>query len=416
MIIAFSGVSGAGKSSLMERVNSLDLFGKEDVCVKEEDRFFFVDLAKNLLGEGIFSNYKDHKFYESSGRKSIWNIMFTVFSSVLYPIAIYVDYLWDYVYYELLYSKKVLFRDRYIYDYSITLDEVLGIRSRVFRFLFENFPRPYLLFYIKVGEKTAISRNKNKDAGMTVSEDAFQKKLVRAYDRFFDDGRFVVISGEMKIQKAVKIAEKYLLNKAKLLNIHTLSISGLDGSGKSTLARGLDDYCRQIGRRVKIVHFYHDNLVYKVLKFLGIVKVVIDDEQMRKNRARASVIREKGKPFLWALATFIDSSLQSLVAKLAWPRSLIIYDRYLYDYYVSFEFLDIWWREFFWSFIFQVDKAFLMAIDADKAYDRKPENIREFFIEGERKYKIMAKKWDLEVIRVGEKEKEEILEEVLSKI
>jgi len=417
MIIAFSGVSGAGKTSIINGIIRAEVFAGRDLKVKGEDQFFLVGLAKKILGERMFTTYKREKFYgEKQTEGNLGAAVFRFAAGLIYPLVVYLDYCGDYLYYEVVYPKKILLKDRYIYDYLVTMKEVIGMNSWLYHWLYRMFPRPSLHFYVRVGVKTAIMRNKNKIKGMITQSDEFHQRVVLSYDDFFHKEKFLVIDGGAKVGGAVEQVAKHILVRAKIMKMKTVAVCGLDGSGKSTLVESLAEYCKKLNVSCRVVHFYHDNLLFKLLKKVGIVKIQWNEATRVKSIAAAKINREKGKSLMWAIVTFLDSYVQYLVMIITRRRGLIIFDRYFYDYLVSFPYLGIGGVKWFGRLIPKVDRGYLLAIHGEKAFARKPENLLVFFEEGEKKYLEVAKEYGLEIIDVSGKSRKSVLYEVINKL
>lgn len=412
MIIAFSGVSGSGKTTLINKLKKTQVFKGYIVYFKEEDQFVGMNLIKKILGENVFNEYKKEKFYKKKTDQFQTKI-FGFISGFFYPLLVYFDFFCDYFYYEILFHDKILVRDRYIYDYWVTNNKILGYRNVLFNFLFESFPRPFLLFYVQISISEAIRRNKNKLSNMITISDSFHKNVVNGYEIIYIKKKIIRLNGEDKIENIFAAVTNNIKTKIKFTKIKTISISGLDGSGKSTLSKNLKNYLEKLGYKVKIVHFYHENIIYKVIKRTGLLDRKLNNWTYDKSRKKSIEIKKKGKSFVWAFMSYVDSYVQYVIYRLVYFNQVIVFDRFFYDYVVSFRYLKINRSEFLFNFIPKIDEKFLLNVSPTVAYKRKPENVFNFFDTSAREYLRMAKIYNLKIINAGHKKESNLLTELL---
>lgn len=403
MILSFCGPSGSGKSTLLKEVKKNAFFSDKKIYFRKEDDFIFIHLGKLLFGNKIFSDYKRVKFFEKkfSTRLSLFSILVTIF----YPLLIYIEFLYEYLYYEIFFNRKILLRDRYIYDYLVTIKDILGIQNPLVESSFKAFPKPSLLFYVKIDRETALQRNKNNVSNKITAKQSFHTHILNSYDQIAKTKKILVLDNTKPLQESIKDMNRHINNWIKLSLIKTVAIIGLDGSGKSTLSVSLKEYLDQLNIDSAIVHFYHDNLLYKFLKILGF----FSDSQNTTQKT----IPSRSKPAIWGFLTWIDSYIQYAYARTRYNRRLIIFDRYFYDYLVSFKFLNIKGISILRKTIPSPTIAIWVACEPQTALRRKPENSLDFFVSGYESYKEIAKKYKMNIVDSTAGNWEEIFEQVL---
>ncbi|MBL7036438.1 hypothetical protein ISR94_01130 [Candidatus Microgenomates bacterium] len=401
MIIAFSGCSGSGKTTLIRKSLKHSVLKNKKLSVKKEDSFLFLKAAKLLLGKKHVSQYVEDK----KVRKSTNN-----YYAFFYSLFIYIEFLIEYIFYQKIFKNKIIIRDRYVVDYLVTIRKNLELDSKFINFLYINFPKPTLSFFVDANEKDIIRRNKNyKSEGWTSSPQKFLKGVVDEYKKLTKKG-YIYVAGLSQSVFYIRLALK--LNKVK-----TISFSGVDGTGKTTLVKNFSDLLEKMNIKTKVVHFYHDNVIFKFLKKVKIIKPpVLDDNYYKKTRENTKKVKKKGKNFIWALAHFTDSYIQYLVSLLFRGNRILLLDRYLYDYLVSFKYLNISGSSIFGNLISSPDIGVVVSISPKVAEKRKPENTIDFFEFCDKKYKHLAKKYNLLLLDANGKNEKDLTESLVKKI
>ena len=416
MIIAFSGCSGSGKTTFIGQIKDWDYFKGKKVVIKDEDSFLSIRLLKRVLGEKPFSEYKKDKMYEHDRGKQSTGL-FTYVADFFYPVVVYLEYLLDYFIYELINKDVILLKDRYIYDYLVTFEHNIRTAGRFTRFFYLRFPRPYLMFYIKISPDTALDRNKNEVEGKITIKPEFHEAVIRSYNNIAVYRNLLVIENDENLEISVHTVKNHILNKAKLSRTGRIVITGLDGSGKTTLAKEFTNYLTMLNIPWKIAHFYHDNILYKFLKYIGYYDTDEPEEVIfERSRAHNVRVKAKGKSFIWGVLHFTDSLVQFVFFNIFYGRRLIIYDRYFYDFLVSFAFLRVPHIDLFEKIIPPVKNKFLLVCSPEIMYNRKPETTLEFAAENYHIYLEVAKRFNLIKIDSGEKSTPLILSEIIERI
>lgn len=415
MIIAFFGTSGSGKTTAINHLKDWDYFKGKKVVIKSEDDFIILNFLKSLIGNKQFNEYKEQKFFDRKPN-SLTSIFFSWIVYWFYPIVIYIESLSIYLVYSTIWKNRILLSDRYIYDYLVTLEEVLNIKNPVTRFLMSNFPKPYLSIYLKISKATSLSRNKNNIKGKITTNVNLHERILKRYDKLSKNSGIVTVSSNKEINATVKEIRDYIGAKDKLICIKSLSISGMDGSGKTTACNNLNVLCKQLSIRSKVVHFYHLPILYKLLHLFG-YKSTNPNNQLIINSADEHVTSSTKRSFVWALLTFLDSYIQYIFARVVNFNSLIIFDRYFYDYLVSFEYRKVSVVRLFVNFIPRPDIPRLFIIKPEEAFGRKTDNLsKDYFQKMYFLYKKVADEQNLDVLYIGNKDEKTIISEVIKSI
>lgn len=416
MIISFSGTSGSGKSTIIAEIKKSGVFSGKKVIVKEEDSFVSIKLLKSIMGDNIFSKYKEEKFFKRSYNDIPYRF-FSALSYFFYPLVVYIEFLIDYIKFQLLFKNTILITDRYIYDYEVSFKNVFGINNRVVKWFYNHPPKPYLSFLIEVDITTALKRNKNNIPGKITASRLFHENILSHYRKIAKQHNLLVIDSNNSLKDAVKHISAHIINKGKLLNAGNIAICGLDGTGKTTTANMLAKYATSLSIKSTVVHFYHENLLFKLLLLLGFLRIDEPrDLQYRKRREHSARERLKTTPFILAFLRFFDSYMQHLFSQLVNRGKLVIFDRYFYDYLVSFEYLNIRWRSFFSKFIPPSEHKFLLESLPLTSYERKPESVKEFFVECHQIYLNMAKEQGITIIKTDNKNPDYVMKELIESI
>lgn len=416
MIISFSGTSGSGKSTIIAEIKKKFYFKGKKVIVREEDSFFAIKLFKYLLGDNIFYKYKEEKYFKKKYDGTMYKL-FSTFCYIFYPIIVYLEYLGDYIRYQFLSTGTVLILDRYMFDYAVTFKNALGIDNKFVEWFYNHPMRPYLSFLIDINLTTALKRNKNNIPGKITSESLFHENVLSNYQKIAKKHNLLVIENNGNLKDAVEQISTYIFNKEKLLKAKKITISGLDGVGKTTVANLLAKYASSLNIKYSIVHFYHENLLFKLLVFIGYYRTdKSKDFLYKRSRDRSEIERLNQTPFILALLRFLDSYVQYLFSISLNRSKLIIFDRYFYDYLVSFEYLNIEPRSFYSKLIPPIKNKFLFESSPMTSYERKPESVQEFFVECHEIYLKVAKEQNIKIIKTENKKPEDILQELIGEL
>ena len=417
MIISFSGSSGAGKSTIIAQILKSGIFKDKKVTVREEDSFVIIKLLKHVLGENIFSRYKEEWYFKKRYNDFFYKV-FSVFSYIFYPVVVYLAFLVVYIKYGILFKKTVLIIDKFIYDHEVNFKTLIGVNNKFVDWLYNHFPRPYLSFLIDINLTNAVLiRNKHNIPGKITANKSFHKNVLTHFLKIAKKHNILLIDNNGDLKDTIKNINRHIINKEKFLNAKRIAICGLDGAGKTTIANMLAKYADSLNIKCKIVHFIHNNLLYKLLLSVGYYRFDgpknLLFKMKREHSAREMV---KKTPFIMAFLRFFDSYVQYLFYTIVDRNKLIIFDRYFYDYLVSFEYLNIKNRSFFSKLIPDIENKFLLQSQPMTYYRRKPERVKAFFIECHNIYLKVAKKQNIKVIDTEKKDPDSAFQEIMESI
>lgn len=146
-----------------------------------------------------------------------------------------------------------------------------------------------------------------------------------------------------------------------------IALIGNDGSGKTTISKELARLFSDIGFKVHYKHEYD----YAILKFLFKAG---GKQRIEKARQEMLVDKKKSKKFrIWPFLVWFDTFLQHVYYSLFKRNSIIILDRYPYDHYISFGYLDALTKFSEWLYLHfpKPDLVVLLWVEPEIAYERK---------------------------------------------
>lgn len=154
MIIAFMGIDGSGKTTLSKALYDKLKQQGIDVLYKEEFKYFLLKYIFNLFGSRRVELLRK-KFLEE--RRPLFYFR-------IWPFLIFLDFFVEWVYIRLFERKKIIIKDRYIYDFQVGW-EWLGYSNRFVKWLYLHFPKPDIIFICDVDPDFACKRKGINDKG-----------------------------------------------------------------------------------------------------------------------------------------------------------------------------------------------------------------------------------------------------------
>jgi thymidylate kinase len=151
-----------------------------------------------------------------------------------------------------------------------------------------------------------------------------------------------------------------------------IAFMGNDGSGKTTLAKEICKFFQELGFDTFYKHEYEYVLLKQFFKLIG-------EKHLEKSRKEMIVEKKKfWKYRIWPILVWIDVYLQFLYFKVFNRRTIILLDRYIYDHYMSFEYLGYLSRFTTWLYRHfpKPDIPLLFWVEPEVAYKRKKDTHR----------------------------------------
>ncbi|MEM5867355.1 MAG: nucleotidyltransferase family protein [Candidatus Aenigmatarchaeota archaeon] len=194
-----------------------------------------------------------------------------------------------------------------------------------------------------------------------------------------------------------------------------IAFMGIDGSGKTTLARRFRERLRVLGLDVQYKAEFDYFLLGRFFQLFG---------KERVSKARMLFLTKKGenqKPSyfkVWPYLVWLDLFLEWLWNKLFKRNSVVIMDRYAYDFLMSWEWLGYandYIRWLYYHFP-RPDVAFILDVSPTTAYLRKKESHiypLHFYEVQKKRYLNLAKALGIRIINT-EKAVDECLSEVFA--
>lgn len=147
-----------------------------------------------------------------------------------------------------------------------------------------------------------------------------------------------------------------------------ISFSGNDGTGKSTLVKALYHFLKEKGKKVECRAFFEHFLLEPIFNLFSSQKATGYRSNFNSLTERRSILHR-----LWPFIICLESSLTVAYFKIFKRNKIIIFDRYFYDYLVSYEILGLKSRvlDFLSRLIPHPDVVFILDVDFDTARERK---------------------------------------------
>jgi thymidylate kinase len=384
MIIAFSGFNSTGKSTLIKEISQLDILKDKDYRIKEEFNFLTNRIIYKIFNNNDLNNYKNERIIKKEN-KSNNNLIKLL--SYLYPLFIYFELIIEYFYYERFFKRKILLRDRYAFDYLIGFRQ-MNLSNFFFEYLFKNFPKPLFLAYLSTSKKDTKKRMKKKGF---VFPESYIIKMKEIYDDFYNKSPIIKINTSKDKNTIINNLKNKIGLRIKLICIKNIFVCGLDGSGKSTIINEFGKFLENNKIKYKIIHFYYNPIILKIIKLIKKRKSV--ETFYKKSISHELKVKSKTKSNFWAYLVLFDSYIQYYWGLIMYRRKLIIFDRFFYDYLVSFKFLGINIEKI--KNLIPKNKTFILFLAKPEIlYKRKPEHTLDFFKKNYKEYKNVGKSYN----------------------
>lgn len=406
MIILFIGNNSSGKTTISKKIESYFIENKKATILIKEYDYFLLKYVKILFG--------DRKLKQSQNFFPCKNKI-TLTKRIL-PYLIWIDLILEYLYYKIFHKNKIVIKDRSAYDFLMTWKE-LNLSNKYIEYLYKNFPKPDLLFYIYVKPDIALERRSVQKRYRNDYDLDFYKDKTKMYYDFCRKNNILIINNNTSVDKAYSEIIYYIELRKKMLKTKTIAISGLDGSGKTTTINNFSELLNKLNIKHRTVHFYYVYIPLKILSFLKINKREDEGDKYKNSINNEIESLKKGKSKRWMWFVITDALIQYYYVKIISFNKVVIFDRFFYDYLISFDFLNVKYSKKLLLKIFpKVDKYFLQIADYEILRKRKPEHTIEFFKQCYGKYNNLAKEQNMIILDSTKNNEEKILKKLLDRI
>lgn len=171
---------------------------------------------------------------------------------------------------------------------------------------------------------------------------------------------------------------------------------GNNGVGKTSIARSLQKRLSQDGWGEVI---YHPGCQYLILDKIMNLFFLKKREQKRNEFCQG---KKRFLFLLWPFLVYIDSLISYFLFRILSRKKIFIFDRYFYDWIVTFEYLGYSTKLLRWLFCSLPipDVVFLIDVSAKVACERKENNFRnlEYYQKRRRIYLEIAERLKIPVI------------------
>jgi len=198
-----------------------------------------------------------------------------------------------------------------------------------------------------------------------------------------------------------------------------IAFMGNDGSGKTTVINILKNKFVDLGVEVIYVpgyeHLFLDKLKIFIQKIAKINMVKMQNEYGNSKSTKKRLLF-----YFWPYFVFLES-LAILIKYKYSADKIVLFDRYFYDYVISFRNLGIntWPVEFLFFLLPKPKYCYIFDVDPETAYNRKKETHKgdlNYYQQQRLRYIWLAKKRGIKLINTDNIRPELIVKEIYSQI
>ena len=198
-----------------------------------------------------------------------------------------------------------------------------------------------------------------------------------------------------------------------------IAFMGNDGSGKTTIIHLLRKRLVQEGRKVIYIPGY-DHLFLDQFKRLYQKLTGANSDKLHRLYDDISKPKANKLFYLWPYFVFVDCLCLWIRYRLKF-RKIVLFDRYFYDYVVSFQHLRVktWLEEFLFLRLPRPKNSFIIDVSAQIAYHRKKDTHKgrlDYYKKQRTRYLWLAKKKNILVINTDKTTPEEIARKIYSRL
>lgn len=198
-----------------------------------------------------------------------------------------------------------------------------------------------------------------------------------------------------------------------------IAFMGNDGSGKTTVIKLLEKKLIEDGRKVIYVpgydHLFLDRFKRWYQKLTGANLDRLHRLYDNTNKSKTNMLF-----YLWPYFVFIDCLCLWIRYRLQFWK-VVLFDRYFYDYVISFQHLGIktWPEEFLFLHLPRPKNSFIIDVSAPIAYQRKKDTHKgglDYYKKQRTRYLWLAKRKNIPVINTDETTPEEIAKKIFNRL
>jgi len=382
MFIWFIWNDGSGKTTLAKKITNVK---KKSIYIEEFEYFFIWKILKRFFKKSTHSIQNQIKIKQK-----------TIFTKIT-PYIVFIDLFLEYCFYKIFFSKKIIIRDRTPFDFLMSWKE-LKVSNKFLDIIYIWLSNKYQNFFIDTDPVVCFERRKLQNWKQKLPN--FYEEKYTLYKDNIDYVNYNNICNNWNFDKTIKTITNHINILEKIKKYNTIAISGIDGSGKTTTIQNLSKILKSYNIKHTTIHFYYNYSILKIIKKIKQVfwfyKTKTLEELYSNSIKNEKKSKKNWKNFLWKYFVIFDATLQYFFIKVFSINKLIIFDRFFYDYKISWKFLWISFNEkLFDKLLPSPNIWFLLFAPPDILYDRKPEHTKDFFEECYREYQKVIKQNNL---------------------
>lgn len=182
MIIAFSGMSGTGKTTIIKALECRLKESGHKVIRKVEFDYLVLGHILRIFGSSRVSQAR--KIVLEGERGTLYK---------LWLLLVLLDHILAHFYYRVFKSGHIVLFDRYIYDFLVAL-RLLGSESKFLRWLYYKAPRANTVFVLDAPEEKAYERELSDPLQIVPPDVELYPIMRREYLKIAEDLKLRVVN------------------------------------------------------------------------------------------------------------------------------------------------------------------------------------------------------------------------------